>query len=60
MLEEHLAKGELRRVLSGWRAEALPLHVVYPPNRHISNRVRVFVDWVAELLAGKGLAQRAA
>jgi DNA-binding transcriptional LysR family regulator len=60
MLEEHLASGRLRRVLSTWRAESLPLHVVYPPNRHISNRVRVFVDWVAELLAGKGLAQRAA
>jgi LysR family transcriptional regulator, regulator for bpeEF and oprC len=58
MLEPHLASGRLRQVLPGWRAEVLPLHVVYPPNRHISNRVRVFVDWVAELLAGMGLAQR--
>ena len=58
MVEPHFASGRLRQVLAGWRSEALPLHVVYPPNRHISNRVRVFVDWVAELLAGLGLAQR--
>jgi LysR family transcriptional regulator, regulator for bpeEF and oprC len=51
MLEPHLASGKLRQVLTGWRSEVLPLHVVYPPNRHISNRVRVFVDWVAELIA---------
>lgn len=51
MVEPHVAGGRLRPVLGGWGAEVLPLHVVYPPNRHISNRVRVFVDWVAELLA---------
>ena len=28
-----------------------PLHIVYPPNRHLSNKVRVFVDWLAELFA---------
>ena len=67
MVEPHLASGTLRRVLAGWRAEVLPLHVVYPPNRHISNRVRVFVDWVAGLLgsiesaaSGAGRIDRAA
>jgi LysR family transcriptional regulator, regulator for bpeEF and oprC len=60
MVEPHLASGRLRQVLTGWRTEVLPLHVVYPPNRHISNRVRVFVDWVAGLLAGIDTAQRAA
>jgi LysR family transcriptional regulator, regulator for bpeEF and oprC len=51
MVEPHFASGRLRPLLNDWRAEVLPLHVVYPPNRHISNRVRVFVDWAAELLA---------
>ncbi|MGO7815446.1 LysR family transcriptional regulator, partial [Rhizobium ruizarguesonis] len=23
---------------------------VYPPNRHLSNKVRVFVDWLVKLL----------
>jgi len=27
------------------------MHVVYPPNRHLSNKLRVFVDWVAVQLA---------
>jgi len=25
------------------------LHIAYSPNRHLSNKVRVFVDWIAEL-----------
>jgi hypothetical protein len=25
------------------------VHVVYPPNRHLSARVRAFVQWVVEL-----------
>jgi hypothetical protein len=25
------------------------MHVVYPPNRHLSARVRAFVEWAAEL-----------
>jgi hypothetical protein len=27
----------------------LPLTVLYPQNRHLSPRVRVFIDWLAEL-----------
>ena len=34
------------------------MHVVYPPNRHLSTKVRVFVDWVAELFASSDLIQR--
>ena len=34
------------------------MYVVYPPNRHLSNKVRVFVDWIAELFAKHDLIQR--
>jgi LysR family transcriptional regulator for bpeEF and oprC len=27
----------------------MPISAVYPHNRHLSPKVRVFVDWVAEL-----------
>jgi LysR family transcriptional regulator for bpeEF and oprC len=27
----------------------MPISVVYPHNRHLSPKVRVFVDWAAEL-----------
>ena len=57
MVERYLAAGQLRRVLADWMAEPLPLHVVYPPNRHLSNKLRVFVDWIAQLFAG-GLVAR--
>jgi LysR family transcriptional regulator for bpeEF and oprC len=29
----------------------VPVHLVYPQNRHLSAKVRVFVEWVAELFA---------
>lgn len=57
MVDAHVTAGRLRRVLDEWDLESIPLYVVYPPNRHVSNRVRVFVDWVAEVIAESGLAQ---
>lgn len=46
-----IERGELVRVLSDWTCETIPLYVVYPPNRHLSAKVRAFVEWVAELMA---------
>ena len=31
----------------------MPVHVLYPANRHLSTKVRVFVDWVAGALLAK-------
>ncbi|HKY03019.1 MAG TPA: LysR substrate-binding domain-containing protein, partial [Burkholderiales bacterium] len=47
-----LAKGTLVRVLPEWRTDPLPVYVMYPQNRHLSAKVRVFVDWVAEMFTG--------
>lgn len=58
LVQEHLANGSLIEVMAGWRAEPIPLYMVYPPNRHISSRVRIFADWVAEQVAKAGLAGR--
>ena len=49
--EPWLRRGELVSVLSDWTRPALPVYVVYPPNRHLSARVRVFVDWLVELFS---------
>jgi LysR family transcriptional regulator for bpeEF and oprC len=49
MVADHLASGALVPVLSDWSIEPIPIYVVYPPNRHLSTRLRIFVDWVAEL-----------
>ncbi|MFC5756659.1 MULTISPECIES: LysR family transcriptional regulator [unclassified Rhizobium] len=58
MAREPLAKGELVQTLTEWTRESLPLYVVYPPNRHLSNKVRVFVDWLVKLLADAKLNAR--
>lgn len=50
-VREHLARGALVRVLPDWRAESLPLSVLWPRNRHLAARVRAFVDWVSEVFA---------
>lgn len=55
MAADALEKGDLVRVLPEWQTEPIPLYVVYPPNRHLSNKVRVFVDWLVRLLAEKRL-----
>jgi LysR family transcriptional regulator, regulator for bpeEF and oprC len=50
VLKDAMERGTLELVLGDWFPDPLPLYVVYPQNRHLSNKVRVFVDWVAELL----------
>lgn len=45
-----LASGELEEILPQWRPAPLPLSIVYAHNRHLSPRVRVFVDWLASVL----------
>jgi LysR family transcriptional regulator, regulator for bpeEF and oprC len=52
----HLASGELVRIFPDWEVDSIPVHVVYPPNRHLSAKLRVFVDWIAELFAGYSAA----
>ncbi|MCW2477553.1 LysR family transcriptional regulator [Candidatus Symbiopectobacterium sp. NZEC135] len=40
--------GLLVEVLKEWRPSKFPFHVVYPQNRHLTHRLRVFIDWLAE------------
>ncbi|RYE99718.1 MAG: LysR family transcriptional regulator [Oxalobacteraceae bacterium] len=51
LLTSHLAAGRMVQVLPEWRSDPLPVHIVYPQNRHLSAKVRVFVEWVSELFA---------
>lgn len=47
-----LAAGTLVECLPDTPPSASPVHVLYPRNRQLSPRVRVFIDWVAEQYAG--------
>jgi LysR family transcriptional regulator, regulator for bpeEF and oprC len=51
VLKEALERGSLDLLLGDWFPEPAPLNVVYPENRHLSTKTRVFVDWVAELFS---------
>lgn len=51
VVKEAMERGTLDLVLGEWFPEPAPLHVVYPQSRHLSRRVRVFVDWLAALIS---------
>lgn len=42
-----LRRGELVRLLPGWRLADFGVHAVYPSSRHLSPKVRSFVDFLA-------------
>jgi LysR family transcriptional regulator for bpeEF and oprC len=50
VLKESMERGSLDLLLGDWFPEPTPLYVVYPQFRHLSGRIRVFVDWVAQML----------
>jgi DNA-binding transcriptional LysR family regulator len=51
MVSASKATNELAPVLQEWQPAPLPVHVLYPANRHLSTKVRVFVDWAADLFS---------
>lgn len=50
VVRPYLESGQLIEVLGDWTGELLPISVMYPQSRQLSAKVRVFVDWVSELL----------
>lgn len=48
----HVARGELVPVLTGYDWPVSPAYAVYPPTRHLSYRVRAFIDFLVERYEG--------
>ena len=48
-----LAAGTLAEVLPNFPPSPSPVYVLYPQNRQLSPRVRVFIDWVASEFADR-------
>lgn len=44
-----LEVGTLVEILQKWRPPQYPFYVVYPQNRHVTHRLRVFIAWLAEV-----------
>ena len=49
-LKPYLANGELIEVLPGLRPAPLPVSVVVAHRQNLSRRVRVFIDWLEQML----------
>jgi DNA-binding transcriptional LysR family regulator len=41
---DHLRTRKLERVLRDWSVPAIPVHVLYPSTRHLSPKIKAFVD----------------
>ena len=50
-MESQIAQGLIKEILTDTPPPPMPVSVLYPHNRHMSPRVRVFVDWLGEVFA---------
>ncbi|TPQ25372.1 LysR family transcriptional regulator [Cupriavidus pinatubonensis] len=50
MTETYLKQGKLVALFEDWQLDPMPLYIAYPPNRHVSAKLRVFIDWVVAVM----------
>ncbi|MGQ9366202.1 LysR family transcriptional regulator [Azospirillum sp. ST 5-10] len=48
-VEHQIAAGDLVPVLEAFPPPPMPVSVLYPQSRHLSARLRVFIDWLSDL-----------
>ena len=60
MVRDELKSGRLVELLASYRPPAIPIHAVYPSRRHLSAKVRLFVDFIAQRFAGENADGRVA
>jgi DNA-binding transcriptional LysR family regulator len=51
MARKHVMNGELVQLFADWHIDPMPLYLAFPANRHVSKKLRVFIDWVVALMA---------
>ena len=49
MARPHVERGELVQLFENWQLEPMPLYIAFPPNRHVSAKLRVFIDWIVRI-----------
>lgn len=47
-----LREGKLERLLPDWTSEETPIHILYASTRHLSTKVRAFVEFMREGMGG--------
>jgi LysR family transcriptional regulator, regulator for bpeEF and oprC len=48
-LAAYIKTGALREILKDYPSPPRPISIMYPRNRHLPRKVRVFTDWIADL-----------
>ena len=51
MARQSVERGDLVPLFEDWCLASMPMYIAFAPNRHISLKLRVFIDWVIELMA---------
>lgn len=51
MARAAVARGDLVPLFQDWHIDPMPLFVAFPASRHVSKKLRVFIEWVIELMA---------
>lgn len=49
-VRHHLDAGALLEVMPDYRADSMPMTLLYPHRQHLSHRLQVFADWLEALL----------
>ena len=50
MAAAHQAVSALIPLFTQWRISPMPLYLAFPPNRHANAKLRVFIDWIVEVM----------
>lgn len=50
MAAVYQACGALIPLFEQWRFNPMPLYLAFPPDRHVSAKLRAFIDWIIELM----------
>lgn len=55
LVGDAIESGELVPVLQDFQPDAMSIHAVYPPGRHLPSKVRSFIDYIADEFKDCGL-----
>ena len=49
LYRKDLARRDVRAILKDYEPEGAPVTVLYPPQRHLPAKLRVFIDFLAQI-----------
>lgn len=53
MAKPHVDDDKLIQLFQDWQMDPMPMFLAFPQNRHVSTKLRVFIDWIVALMADR-------